>query len=104
MIRILTAICLIASVALTPTTSRAAATATTTDDKSGTTLGLTNAEFAVGVAVVANGFVFVSGQIAVRPGGGPTEIVAPRSRSRPVRRCATSRPSSRPPAARSTAW
>jgi 2-iminobutanoate/2-iminopropanoate deaminase len=25
-------------------------------------------------AVVANGFVFVSGQIAVRPGGGPTEI------------------------------
>src|SRR5262245_5992589 len=26
-------------------------------------------------AVVANGFVFVSGQIAVRPGGGPTEIV-----------------------------
>jgi 2-iminobutanoate/2-iminopropanoate deaminase len=27
-------------------------------------------------AVVANGFVFVSGQIAVRPGGGPLEIVA----------------------------
>jgi 2-iminobutanoate/2-iminopropanoate deaminase len=26
-------------------------------------------------AVVANGFVFVSGQIAVRPGGGATEIV-----------------------------
>jgi 2-iminobutanoate/2-iminopropanoate deaminase len=26
-------------------------------------------------AVVANGFVFVSGQIAVRPGGAPTEIV-----------------------------
>ena len=26
-------------------------------------------------AVVANGFVFVSGQIAVRPGGGPSEIV-----------------------------
>jgi 2-iminobutanoate/2-iminopropanoate deaminase len=26
-------------------------------------------------AVVANGFVFVSGQIAVRPGGGPTEVV-----------------------------
>jgi 2-iminobutanoate/2-iminopropanoate deaminase len=26
-------------------------------------------------AVVANGFVFVSGQIAVRPGGSPTEIV-----------------------------
>lgn len=26
-------------------------------------------------AVVANGFVFVSGQIAVRPGGGPLEIV-----------------------------
>jgi len=25
-------------------------------------------------AVVANGFVFVSGQIAVKPGGGPTEI------------------------------
>jgi 2-iminobutanoate/2-iminopropanoate deaminase len=25
-------------------------------------------------AVVANGFVFVSGQIAVRPGGGPLEI------------------------------
>src|SRR5688572_19671340 len=25
-------------------------------------------------AVVANGFVFVSGQIAVRPGGAPTEI------------------------------
>jgi 2-iminobutanoate/2-iminopropanoate deaminase len=25
-------------------------------------------------AVVANGFVFVSGQIPVRPGGGPTEI------------------------------
>jgi len=25
--------------------------------------------------VVANGFVFVSGQIPVRPGGGPTEIV-----------------------------
>ena len=24
--------------------------------------------------VVANGFVFVSGQIPVRPGGGPTEI------------------------------
>jgi 2-iminobutanoate/2-iminopropanoate deaminase len=26
-------------------------------------------------AVVANGFVFVSGQIAVKPGGKPTEIV-----------------------------
>jgi 2-iminobutanoate/2-iminopropanoate deaminase len=26
-------------------------------------------------AVVANGFVFVSGQIAVKPGGGPTDIV-----------------------------
>jgi 2-iminobutanoate/2-iminopropanoate deaminase len=26
-------------------------------------------------AVVANGFVFVSGQIPVRPGGGPTDIV-----------------------------
>jgi 2-iminobutanoate/2-iminopropanoate deaminase len=26
-------------------------------------------------AVVANGFVFVSGQIPVRPGGGPMEIV-----------------------------
>ena len=26
-------------------------------------------------AVVASGFVFVSGQIAVRPGGGPAEIV-----------------------------
>jgi 2-iminobutanoate/2-iminopropanoate deaminase len=26
-------------------------------------------------AVAANGFVFVSGQIAVRPGGGSTEIV-----------------------------
>jgi 2-iminobutanoate/2-iminopropanoate deaminase len=26
-------------------------------------------------AMVANGFVFVSGQIAVRPGGGPTELV-----------------------------
>lgn len=26
-------------------------------------------------AVVANGFVFVSGQIPLRPGGGPTEIV-----------------------------
>jgi len=26
-------------------------------------------------AVVANGFVFVSGQIPVRPGGSPTEIV-----------------------------
>jgi 2-iminobutanoate/2-iminopropanoate deaminase len=26
-------------------------------------------------AVVANGFVFVSGQIAVRPGGGSTEVV-----------------------------
>jgi len=26
-------------------------------------------------AVVANGFVFVSGQIAVRPGGGPMDIV-----------------------------
>src|SRR5258708_36795059 len=26
-------------------------------------------------AVRANGFVFVSGQIPVRPGGGPTEIV-----------------------------
>jgi Endoribonuclease L-PSP len=26
-------------------------------------------------AVVANGFVVVSGQIPVRPGGGPTEIV-----------------------------
>ena len=25
-------------------------------------------------AVVANGFVFVSGQIAVRPGGSPTEV------------------------------
>jgi 2-iminobutanoate/2-iminopropanoate deaminase len=25
-------------------------------------------------AVVANGFVFVSGQIAVRPGGAPTEV------------------------------
>ncbi len=25
-------------------------------------------------AVVANGFVFVSGQIPVKPGGGPTEI------------------------------
>src|ERR1700691_649332 len=26
-------------------------------------------------AVIANGFVFVSGQIPVKPGGGPTEIV-----------------------------
>jgi 2-iminobutanoate/2-iminopropanoate deaminase len=26
-------------------------------------------------AVVANGFIFVSGQIPVRPGGGPMEIV-----------------------------
>jgi enamine deaminase RidA (YjgF/YER057c/UK114 family) len=26
-------------------------------------------------AVVANGFVFVSGQIAVRPGCGPSEII-----------------------------
>jgi 2-iminobutanoate/2-iminopropanoate deaminase len=26
-------------------------------------------------AVVANGFVFVSGQIPVRPGGGPTDVV-----------------------------
>jgi 2-iminobutanoate/2-iminopropanoate deaminase len=26
-------------------------------------------------AVIANGFVFVSGQIPVRPGGGPTDIV-----------------------------
>jgi 2-iminobutanoate/2-iminopropanoate deaminase len=26
-------------------------------------------------AVVANGFVFVSGQIPVRPGGDPTEVV-----------------------------
>ena len=26
-------------------------------------------------AVIANGFVFVSGQIAVKPGGAPTEIV-----------------------------
>ena len=26
-------------------------------------------------AVVANGFVFVSGQIPVRPGGSPTEVV-----------------------------
>ena len=26
-------------------------------------------------AVVANGFVFVSGQIPVRPGGGPIEVV-----------------------------
>ncbi|TMD71535.1 MAG: RidA family protein [Chloroflexi bacterium] len=26
-------------------------------------------------AVVANGFVFLSGQIPVRPGGGPTEVV-----------------------------
>ena len=26
-------------------------------------------------AVVANGFVFVSGQIAVRPGGGPMDVV-----------------------------
>jgi 2-iminobutanoate/2-iminopropanoate deaminase len=26
-------------------------------------------------AIVANGFVFVSGQIPVKPGGGPTEIV-----------------------------
>jgi 2-iminobutanoate/2-iminopropanoate deaminase len=25
-------------------------------------------------AIIANGFVFVSGQIPVRPGGGPTEI------------------------------
>ena len=28
-------------------------------------------------AVVANGFVFVSGQIGVRPGGGPTEVAGP---------------------------
>ena len=26
-------------------------------------------------AVVANGFVFVSGQIPIKPGGGPTEII-----------------------------
>jgi 2-iminobutanoate/2-iminopropanoate deaminase len=26
-------------------------------------------------AVIANGFIFVSGQIPVRPGGGPTEVV-----------------------------
>ena len=55
-------------------------------------------------AVVANGFVFVSGQIPVRPGGGPTEVVGDTMQSRHVRPCATSRPSSRPPEARSTAW
>src|SRR6266571_7763119 len=32
-------------------------------------------------AVVANGFVFVSGQIPVRPGGGPTEVVSDMSAS-----------------------
>src|SRR5258707_10381272 len=26
-------------------------------------------------AVIANGFIFVSGQIAVRPGGGPMDVV-----------------------------
>jgi len=37
-------------------------------------------------AVVANGFVFVSGQIAVRPGGGPTEIVGKTMREQ-TRQC-----------------
>ncbi len=57
-------------------------------------------------AVVANGFVFVSGQIPVRPGGGPTEVVGEtmQEQTRHISPCATSRPSSKPPGARSTAW
>ena len=41
-------------------------------------------------AVVANGFVFVSGQIPVRPGAVPPRSSATRCRSRHVRPCATS--------------
>ena len=42
-------------------------------------------------AVVANGFVFVSGQIPVRPGGGPTEIVGtPIMVTLLIMRCASS--------------
>jgi 2-iminobutanoate/2-iminopropanoate deaminase len=37
-------------------------------------------------AVAANGFVFVSGQIPVRPGGGPTEIVGTTMREQ-TRQC-----------------
>jgi 2-iminobutanoate/2-iminopropanoate deaminase len=37
-------------------------------------------------AVVANGFVFVSGQIPVRPGGGPTEIAGTTMREQ-TRQC-----------------
>jgi hypothetical protein len=74
MIRFLTAICLIAAVALAPTTSRAAA-----EDKSGTTLGLTNGEFAVGVAVVVTGarvaFVLLAGNTLFGPSLG-TSLLA----------------------------
>ena len=55
-------------------------------------------------AVVANGFVFVSGQIPVKPGGNPTEVVGDTMQEQTRQRFATSRPSSKPPAVRSIAW
>ncbi len=76
MIRFLTAICLIVAVALAPTTSRAAAAA---EDRSSTTLGLTNTEFAVGVAVVVTGariaFVLLAGNTLFGPSLG-TSLLA----------------------------
>jgi len=55
-------------------------------------------------AVVANGFVFVSGQISVRPGGGPTEVVG-NTMQEQTRQCGTtSKRSSKPPGARLTVW
>jgi enamine deaminase RidA (YjgF/YER057c/UK114 family) len=49
-------------------------------------------------AVKANGFVFVSGQLALRPG---EKELSPSRRSRCSRTCARS---SRKPARRSTTW
>jgi hypothetical protein len=78
MMRFLMAICLIVAVALAPTTSRAAAAAAA-EDKSSTTLGLTNTEFAVGVAVVVTGariaFVLLAGNTLFGPSLG-TSLLA----------------------------
>ncbi len=52
-------------------------------------------------AVVANGFVFVSGQIPVRPGGASIEIVGNTMQEQTRQAYATSRPSSEPPGVRS---
>lgn len=55
-------------------------------------------------AVIANGLVFVSGQIPVRPGGGPTEVVGNTMQEQTRQSLRNVQTISKPPAARSTAW